>query len=123
MSRGAPVGSECRELAHRERPGLEAAASRLLRDDSDVYAWADCDSGGYAAVDVGLREPSSAVVRRMRRLGDAERVTNTTECVEYLPASQCDRRWRYTPHGSEQTYIVEMPPDGDKGEFAMGLDH
>jgi len=117
----APVGDECRSLANSEGPDIEAEAYRLLGDRS-VSAWADCDSGGYAAVVTGVtHEESIKIVRRMRSLGSVEEVENT-ECLEHLSSKDCDRTWRYAPRAGERTYTVELPREG-AGEFGMAVDH
>ena len=55
----------------------------------------------------------------METLGSAEEIRNV-ECLEYLPSSECDRLWRFTPSDSEDDYLVSLPSTGP-GEFVVSV--
>ncbi len=99
---------------------MEARAAELLHMERNlVGARADCDSGGYPSVLVGI-ESSQQIIRRMTKFGTAVEIRNT-ECLKYLGPSECDRLWRYTPDSSDGTYIVSHPSAG-RGEFVISVD-
>jgi len=76
---------------------LEARAAELLDTERKlVEAWADCDSGGYPAVDGYGIQSSRPVIRRMQRFGTAEEI-RPTECLKYLAPSECDQVHRAAP--------------------------
>ncbi len=118
-SDSVPKGSECRNLVKKQAPTLEARALELLDMSRDrVRAWADCDSGGYPSVSVGI-DSGLPVIERMTTLGTAVELRDTN-CLEHLAPSECDREWRYTPKGADVIYWVSLPRKGE-GEFSMSV--
>lgn len=117
---GPPTGEECQDLLLQDGPDLEDRAGELLEIEVDGYAWADCDSGSYPAVVIGLPGTPRQVVRRMKELGDAEQVRNSA-CLEHLPARECDQVWRFAPHETGEKYVVELPAGDTSGELTIAV--
>ena len=115
-----PTGAECSALAERESPELEARAAEILNSVEQLDAWADCNSGGYAAVAAVVDEGPETIARRMGRFGSVEELEDS-ECLKYLSPRECDRVWRFTPRGSGTTYRVSLP-NRTPGEFSMSVD-